>query len=43
MAFVEFQDVGKTYNMGEVSIEALHDASFEIEQGELVEIGRAHV
>ena len=38
MAFVEFQDVGKTYHMGEVSIEALHDASFEIEKGELVVI-----
>ena len=38
MAFVEFQNVGKTYNMGEVSIDALHDASFEIEKGELVVI-----
>ena len=38
MAFVEFQDVGKTYQMGEVSIEALHDTSFEIEKGELVVI-----
>ena len=38
MAFVEFQDVGKTYRMGEVEINALHDASFEVEKGELVVI-----
>ena len=38
VAFVEFQNVGKTYHMGEVDIEALHDASFEIEKGELVVI-----
>lgn len=38
MAFVEFKGVGKTYSMGEVSINALHDATFEIEQGELVVI-----
>ena len=38
MAFVEFRDVGKTYHMGEVDINALHDASFEIEKGELVVI-----
>ena len=38
MAFVEFKDVGKTYRMGEVAINALHDTSFEIEQGELVVI-----
>ena len=38
MAFVEFQDVGKTYHMGEVEIKALHDASFEVEKGELVVI-----
>ena len=38
MAFVEFQNVGKTYHMGEVSINALHDATFEVEQGELVVI-----
>ena len=36
MAFVEFEKVGKTYHMGEVSINALHDASFTIEKGELV-------
>ena len=38
MAFVEFKNVGKTYQMGEVQINALHDASFEIEKGELVVI-----
>ena len=38
MAFIEFQNVGKTYRMGEVSIHALHDASFEVERGELVVI-----
>ena len=36
MAFVEFENVGKTYHMGEVSINALHDASFTVEKGELV-------
>ena len=38
MAFVEFHDVGKTYHMGEVEINALHDASFTVEKGELVVI-----
>ena len=38
MAFVEFHDVGKTYHMGEVEINALHNASFEVEKGELVVI-----
>ena len=38
MAFVEFHNVGKTYHMGEVSINALHDATFEVEEGELVVI-----
>ena len=38
MAFVEFQNVGKTYHMGEVEIQALHDASFSVEKGELVVI-----
>ena len=38
MAFVEFMDVGKTYQMGEVSINALHDASFQVNKGELVVI-----
>ena len=38
MAFVEFENVGKTYHMGEVQINALHDASFKVEKGELVVI-----
>ena len=38
MAFVEFHNVGKTYHMGEVEINALHDTSFEVEKGELVVI-----
>ena len=38
MAFVEFHDVGKTYYMGEIEINALHDTSFEVEKGELVVI-----
>ncbi len=35
MAFVEFHNVEKVYNMGEVTIQALHDVSFEIEKGEI--------
>ena len=38
MPFVEFENVSKTYHMGEVTIQALHDASFTVEQGELVVI-----
>ena len=38
MAFVEFYNVGKTYHLGEVDIHALHDATFEVEKGELVVI-----
>ena len=38
MAFIEFQNVGKTYHMGEVEINALHDTSFTVEKGELVVI-----
>lgn len=34
-AFVKFDHVKKVYHMGEVSIEALRDASFEIEKGEI--------
>lgn len=34
MAFVECRHVKKTYQMGEVQIEALRDVSFEIEKGE---------
>lgn len=35
MAFVKFEKVKKVYQMGEVSIEALKDATFEIEKGEI--------
>ena len=38
MAFVEFQNVGKIYRMGEVEIQALHDVCFQVEKGELVVI-----
>lgn len=38
MAFVEFENVGKTYRMGEIEINALRDASFCVEKGELVVI-----
>ena len=38
MAFVEFKNVGKTYHMGQVDINALHSASFTVEKGELVVI-----
>ena len=38
MAFVEFENVGKTYHMGEVEIHALHYTSFQVEKGELVVI-----
>ncbi len=34
MAYVEFQNVKKTYKTGEVEIHALRDATFEIEKGE---------
>ena len=38
MAYIEFKNVCKTYQMGEIKIEALNKASFEIEKGELVVI-----
>ena len=36
MSYIEFKDVDKKYQMGEIEILALNDASFEIEKGELV-------
>jgi len=33
--YVEFKQVKKVYHVGEVDIEALHDATFEIEKGEV--------
>ena len=36
MAYIEFNDIVKAYQMGEVSIQALDHAQFDIEQGELV-------
>ncbi len=38
MAFVEFCDVSKVYQMGEVEVAAVRDMSFQIEQGEFVVI-----
>ena len=35
MAYVEFRKVKKRYRMGEVTIDALRDVSFEIEKGEV--------
>lgn len=34
-SYVEFKNVKKVYKTGEISIEALHDVSFEIEKGEI--------
>lgn len=33
-SFVDFKNVSKIYHMGEMEIPALHDASFQIEEGE---------
>lgn len=38
MAFVEFRDVSKIYQMGEVEVAAVRDMSFQIERGEFVVI-----
>ena len=35
MAFVAFQGVGKIYKSGEVKVQALRDATFQVEKGEL--------
>lgn len=34
-SFVEFKNVRKVYQMGEITIEALHDVDFTIEKGEI--------
>lgn len=36
MAYIQFRNVTKEYNLGETKIEALRDASFDINEGELV-------
>ena len=38
MAYIEFKNVDKVYQMGEVEIKALNKASFEVNKGELVVI-----
>lgn len=38
MSYIKFENVSKTYKMGEVELKALDNASFEIEKGELVVI-----
>jgi putative ABC transport system ATP-binding protein len=38
MAYIEFNNISKTYQMGEVEIKALNKASFEVDEGELVVI-----
>ena len=38
MAYIEFKNISKVYQMGEISIKALNKASFSIEKGELVVI-----
>ena len=38
MSYIEFENVNKEYKMGEVSIKALNNTSFQIENGELVVI-----
>lgn len=35
MSFIEFQNVNKIYQSGDVKVHALKDASFQIEQGEI--------
>jgi len=38
MSFVRFENVKKVYHSGEVDIEALHDATFQVEKGEIAVI-----
>ena len=35
MGFVEFQNVGKIYKSGEVQVQALREATFQVERGEV--------
>ncbi len=38
MAYIEFKNISKTYQMGEIDIKALNKANFTIDEGELVVI-----
>ena len=38
MSYIEFRDVNKIYEMGEIEIKALNNTNFEIDEGELVVI-----
>ena len=38
MAFIEFHNVTKKYMLGDVSLTALNNVSFEIEKGEICTI-----
>ena len=38
MSYIEFRNVNKIYEMGEIKINALNDTNFQIEKGELVVI-----
>lgn len=38
MSYIEFKNVNKNYQMGEITIKALDDTNFQIEKGELVVI-----
>ena len=38
MAYIEFKNISKNYQMGEVEIKALNKTSFEVDKGELVVI-----
>ena len=38
MAYIEFKNIIKKYQMGEIEIKALNKANFEIDEGELVVI-----
>ena len=38
MAYIEVKNISKSYTMGEVTIKAIDNISFDIEKGELVVI-----